>query len=822
MKTDLPIDEHLQKIVDLATQDRPLVLTATPGSGKTTRFPPALLRHLQSVQKTQKIIVIVPKRLAAVAACDRICSENNWTVGEQVGYQVRFESVYKPSTQLIFMTEGTFLKKIQNSLFFDEVGYLILDEFHERSAAIDMILGLGFEKKLLEQNLQIIVMSATLNVEPLKKYFGDSNCYDVEQKPYPLHLFYQKKNQNLNCDTAFFEHLKLTVIEAVKKSKKDILVFLPGFREIQKAKNILQPLFSQFPIECIYGQLNLTEQKRILNKTNPNRRIVLATNVAESSLTLPDLDCVIDSGLEKTLVFERKMGFSRLETKRISLFSAQQRAGRAARTQEGFCFRMWHETDQLSMAAQKKPEILNSSLIEENLLLLSMGYKNPTQFSWLDWPSKNNIENSLNKLKNWNLITPELEITETGKRISSWPLDTEMALLLKSLAEMGHAQSAIELIVGLEYLDFSAWAEKSSHPQETDLDKIFQQLNELEKFQNSVIKTTDQLRHILQKNGLDTFTDPPKHSLTTSLLKIYLKFFSEKLIQTRGSSQAGVSYSGRGVEYSKGSALTSQGSIKDYVIALVGRDKSDAVTEIQAGIGFSKDELAAEISPYLRKEEVISYVQEKNKFTKKIITRYGQFIFSESTATELGQKDVESHWKKFFSNNPETFLQQNISYCVLQEKLAFLKSKNAGSSFDFIDSFAVDLQKKLSEQLQSFEDLKSCEVDYYLNGILPQDILELLRELPDYLSNPVGKKFKINYTDPKAPLISAKIQDCFSWKKHPFIGNDLFRVTIELLAPNMRPAQVTNQIDLFWTSSYPEIRKELKARYPKHNWPEIP
>ena len=312
----LPIDSYLDQIIQKIFSDHPLILMASPGSGKTTRVPAQLLMALQKQRNQKKIIVIVPKRLAAVSAADRIASENNWDLGLDVGYQVRFESKCDASTQLIFMTEGLFLKKVKDPDFWNDVAFMILDEFHERSTHIDLILGLCFERKILKSDLQIIVMSATLNSEKLKNYFGDFNFIEINQRPYKLETIYQKNSQRLICDQQFYDNLKAATLSASKTAKKDILIFLPGFGEILKTQNILKPLFPSTQIELIYGGLTLVEQKRILNKTRSDRRILLATNIAESSLTIADVDCVIDSGLEKSVVREKKMGFSKRKVQR--------------------------------------------------------------------------------------------------------------------------------------------------------------------------------------------------------------------------------------------------------------------------------------------------------------------------------------------------------------------------------------------------------------------------------------------------------------------------------------------------------------------------
>lgn len=828
----LPIDPYLESITGKVLGPAPVILTASPGSGKTTRLPPYLLKKINTDQKTQnknkKIIVIVPKRLAAVAASHRIAEENNWIVSEEVGYQVRFESMVSSRTQLIFMTEGFFLKKIQDKKILEAIDFLILDEFHERSSLIDLILGIGIEQKLLSNKPQLLVMSATLNTDKLKKYFGDCEHIDIQAPPFPLHIHYSKKNQSLVCDKDFYESLKSTALEAWKKSKKDILIFLPGFREMLKAKDALAPIFPSTVFELIYGSMNLDEQKRILKKDlTLGRRIILSTNIAESSLTLPDLDCVIDCGLEKTVHYEKKLGFSRLELQRISKFSATQRAGRAARTQEGFCFRLWHESDNLSMPDQKKPEILQSSLLDEVLCLYELGIP-PEQFSWLDRPDEKNLFEATSQLEKWQLIESK-KITSKGEAVSQIPLDIDKSLLFFELCSYDFAQEASQLLAQIESIDFSRMPPADPHSQQDDLDlllktplaekqkRIFLQLRQIG--QNIRLQTEEspEKKHIQKNKKMSISKD-----LRRALLLIFLKNFPHRLIQKKSSS-LGISSSGRGVEFAACSSLSLKNSQADYGLALAGYEKSDAVTVLQSCLGFSKEELLKHIAPLLKTTTEITYNTERSAFQKKDVQKFGNFLFKESATQNLSDVDINTHWMKFVAESPLDFLNLNHSYPRLTEKMLFLKNKTHELQIPDFDlhSLPEKLVDVLTKNISSFTDFKEADLLYYLDTLLPDSVVEFLKQLPHSVKLPSGKTVAINYTDPKAPLISAKIQDCMGWKITPKLLEKI-PYTIELLAPNMRPAQTTNNLENFWKTSYLDVRKDLRARYPKHHWPEDP
>ncbi len=810
----LPIDPYLPQIVDKIFSPSPLILTASPGSGKTTRVPAALLKQLQSKNITQKIIVIVPKRIAAVGAADRIATENNWNLGEDVGYQVRFEKHCGIHTQLVFMTEGLFLKKATDQDFWTSIGYIILDEFHERSASIDLILGLCFERKILLNNLQVVVMSATLSVAKLNSYFGDSNHINIEQRPYKLNIQFQKTTQKLICDSSFYDNLKNTTLEAVKISKKDILIFLPGTREILKAQAVLSPILPTMRIEMITGSINLSQQKKILNKTESYRRIILATNVAESSLTIPETDCVIDSGLEKVVVREKKMGFTKLETVRISQFSATQRAGRAARTSDGTCFKMWHEIDERSLPDQKKPQILSSELNDEVLLLSGLGITDFVNFSWLDRPSLIKLNNSIQLLKKWKLLNENNKLLPAGESIAKIPMDLTPSILFQTLCERGFANEACEIFCKLESIDFSLRQKFNPLSQTKDLDYVL-----------SIEKTEPQKRIFLQlKDYAISSVSTKGKDLELTLLEIFSEYFPDRIC-IKKSKLIGLSSSGRGVEFSESSALQSETLPHDYFIALAGVEKNASTTLIHMGIGYSKKQALEVLKQHLTIEYRIDFKSDSHKFMKKTIQKFGEFIFNESSPETLSKSELDLNWKNYVQRDSILFLKLNSSFEKLIEKIQFLSRKSEllkiqANDFDFIDEFPQLLVAELTQYLDSFEDFLHADFNFHLQNLLPVHIQDLLRNLPNTLTLPTGRSVTINYSDPKAPLISAKIQDCFSWHKSPTLINDLLPVTIELLAPNMRPAQITNDLNNFWQNSYKDVRKDLRARYPKHSWPE--
>jgi ATP-dependent helicase HrpB len=801
-QTPLPIDIHLEKIVKHTEQNENIILTSPPGTGKTSRVPAALLQNLINKKSDKKIIVLVPRRIAAISSAARICEENNWIMGREVGYTVRFDNKSSAQTQLIFMTEGVFIKKLADGDIWKNLELVVFDEFHERSSQIDLALGVCLEKQILEQNLKMLVMSATLDVTQLQTYLGKSEHIEITTPVFSLEIIKAKKSQRLICDFSFADHLVETLQQALGKSKKDILIFLPGLSEIRFIERALLNKIKNFEIHILHGSIKLEEQRQIVSHNSTGRRIILSTNIAESSITIPSIDCVIDSGLVKKSVTEHKIGFKKLELSRISLFSARQRAGRAARTGAGTCFQLWHELDERSMSEQIQPEIFESDLLEESLTLLSLGIQKPDQFSWLTQPRKS-FNQALQQLKDWQLIDDKFNITPKGQLVQKCPLDIERSLLFVELAQAGFFNEACDFLAFIETTNF----DKQNEP--LDLNKIY--LNDLGK------RISSQLSRI-------TFWSVKKSVLTfkEQLMSTYFKSFAYKIAKCKEKNML-ISSLGRGVELSAYLAAPDL----EYYLLFSGRELSSALTKCNFAIGFTNLEFEKYSAQNVKSIIDVAFDVEKNKIYKIEKKVAGFFTISESARTYLNEKDHPDLFLIFFEKHFEDLLTQHEHYKNYITKITFLKKKAAEAQlqekdFDYLQDFNLTLFQSLQgsvKSIGSFLELNLFEILIYST---PENLRKPLQSLTSYLNLPNGKSVKIDYESEQAPKISARIQDLFGVKTNPTMLNGNLRMTVELLGPNYRPAQVTSQLEKFWTTSYLDVRKELKARYPKHAWPENP
>jgi len=788
----LPIDSHLEEIVSSFKNHSNLVLTAPPGSGKTTRVPVALLSQFN------KIIILVPKRIAAISAAARIADENNWKLGKQVGYQVRFENNTTSESRLIFMTEGIFIKKIQDQRLWNDLELIIFDEFHERSSHLDLALGICLEKQILEQKIKMLIMSATIDIQPLREYLGESNLIQVITKPHSLKIIKSKKSQKLNIDFRFVDLLTSTLYLALTQSKKDILIFLPGLSEIHFIKKQLQEKFKSFEINILHGSIQLEDQKKIL-QPSPNRRLILATNIAESSLTLPSVDCVIDSGLVKKIVTEAKIGFKKLELSRISLFSAKQRAGRAARLGPGICYQLWHELDERSMPATIQPEILTSDLLAESLTLLSLDINNPEQFSWLDKP-KIKFQVAFAQLQKWELIQ-DLKINTKGSLVQATPLDAERSVIFVELSLRGFQKQASRFMAFLETTNFDKYIE-----------------NNTSVFDVGQLKLTElgcKIETQLNRITIVPLNFSPQ-SFKENLISIFFKFLPNKIAKKKEKNFA-ISSLGRGLELS----TYLMNPAAEYFLLLSGREQTNALTKCDYAVAFTAQEFEKYSTKNSRISVDIGFDSEKKKLFKIEKKISGYFVISETAKSYIDEKLYPDIFQNYYTNNFAAILSQHDHYKNYVIKLAFLEKKTT-HDFSYLNTFTSDIYNSLANSIHALEEFFTTNLYEILLFSTPKEIKIDLDQLPNFFTLPTGKEIKIDYESEQAPKISARIQEFFGQNTNPTLLNGQLRITIELLAPNYRPAQITSQLENFWKTSYLEIKKELKARYPKHAWPDDP
>lgn len=828
----LPIDEFIPEILQKVSKGN-LVITAAPGAGKTTRLPPALLGLVSG-----KILVLEPRRMAAIAAAHRIAEENGWELGEEIGYQVRFASKSNKNTRLIFMTEALLARQMLRDPELIGVDVVVLDEFHERSLHVDLTLGLLRELQELGRDIKIVVMSATLEAEKISSYLADAAVINVPGKLYELAIHHQKTSQILKLHHSFFDQLGATIRAAQSKTKRDILVFLPGVGEIERVRENISSWAETKNIIVVplHGSLPLEEQRRALQKS-ARQRIILSTNISESSVTIDGVDTVIDSGLAKVMRQDLRTGFSRLELSRISLSSAIQRSGRSARQFPGTSYRMWNKFDEAAFAKSEVPEILRADLSESLLFLAAQGVSDFEQFTWFERPSAQSLERATRILLATGAIDSDKKLTVIGREILHFPLPVRAARLMIAGIELGAPELAAQIASLLQERDIikkDAIAHFLGDDLECDLTArldVFQQFlnkgSSRDAHHGGLQIVFQSYQQILQ---LAKSLSP---KLTTSKMdpielrqRLLISAYADRLCRRRKNTDRALMVGGRGVKIAADSLVKN----KEFFIALNGVEgNSDSETVVSLASGIDKEFLFENYRDQIVKKKNIVFSEEKSQFyIQEVKTLFG-LPLEEPTVTPATSEQVAEKLPEVLTENWNLVLKENQKLANWILKLEFLKAHASEYVQNILDTQGLKKELRLEAFTQAclgekkMSDIFKKDLIYFFESTLPKELQQMLRtELPDSLQVPSGSHISIRYSPDKPPYIEVRIQEIFGWLQTPKVMFQKVPVVIHLLSPNFRPVQITSHLESFWKTGYAEVRKELRLKYPKHQWPENP
>ncbi|UXR64515.1 ATP-dependent helicase HrpB [Bdellovibrio bacteriovorus] len=825
----LPIDSFVPEIQNLMNQGQNLVITAAPGAGKTTRLPPALLKVT-----AKKIIVLEPRRMAAIAAAHRIAEENGWQVGEEVGYQVRFANKTSAKTRLVFMTEALLARQMIEDPELVDVELVILDEFHERSMHVDLALGLLRELQELGRDIKILVMSATLEAEKISAYLGNCPVVSVPGKLFELDVRYQKGSQVLQTFPQFFDSVVQTVKEAQLNTKHDILVFLPGVGEIDRAKDALQVWADSKGLELVplHGSLSLEDQRKALKKSS-SQRVILSTNIAESSVTLDGVNTVIDSGLAKNMKQDHRTGFSRLELGRISLSSAIQRAGRAARQFPGICYRMWNKMDELSFGKSEVAEIQRVDLTESLLFLSAQGVTDFESFSWYEKPQKVAIENALRYLRISGALDEGNKITALGRKLLHFPLPVRLAKLMLVGMDLGASELASEMSALLQERDIlrkEAVNAFLGDNLECDLSarlETLHQFRQSKKAPNGThyysLQTVDQsARQILElARRLQKESEPvqglKKDQQLALIKKIIFTTYADRLCRRRGKTERALMVGGRGVK------LQNETLVKhsEFFVALNGVEGAEAETLVSLACGAEKDFILDLFKDSIQKNKDVAFIEEKGQFFSREYRALYGLSLEEPSLTTASSTEIAEKLPQILTDRFDLALKNNEALAHWWERLEFLhRHEPLSVDFEKIKMEAFTQACMGESKMQTVMEKDLC---FFFENVLPLDVAQTLRkEIPDRIEVPSGSKIRVIYPPDKPPYLEVRIQEVFGLMETPKVLHKSIPVTLHLLGPNFRPVQVTSSLESFWKNGYPEVRKELRLKYPKHQWPEDP
>ena len=842
--TNLPIDQFLTVIKDSLAKRGNLVLQAAPGAGKTTRIPPALLAS--PLSGMGEILVLEPRRLAARMAARRVAAELGEPPGETVGYTVRFDEVGGPRTRLRFLTEGILTRRLQTDPRLDGVSIVILDEFHERHLQTDLALALLRRlQRTARPDLQIVVMSATLEGGPIAEYLDAGSPLEIPGRQYEVQVDHLARPD----DRPLAEQVKGALSQLLNEGLDgDVLVFLPGAAEIRRAGEACAGLAAEHGLLIVplHGDLPV-EAQDLAVRPACERKLILSTNLAESSVTIDGVVAVIDSGLAREAGHSPWSGVATLEVARISQAAAVQRAGRAGRTRPGVCRRLYTHQDLLARPPGRVPEIAREDLAEPVLALLAAGINDLPRFEWFEAPPAPALEAALTLLRRLGALTEGGRLTETGEEMLRYPLHPRQARILVEARRRGVFSKACAIVALIGERDIArrpiidgggSRSHDAAGSGPSDLFDRMERLNEAVRtgsarelgLEAGVVASIDRVRRQLLRLGPRQDRDSTDAAIERALLISILTGYPDRVARRRNvGDSAGelILSTGSGATLAPGSVVRAA----EYLVAVEAVERRDRAAsarfQVHLASAIEPDWLIDLPGEILR--ETIEAKWNARAERIEVVERmlYDQLVIYERPAAGADRPEVQqalaaqavaSGWQRFVSDPDEVWR--------FLWRVAFV-----GWNFpelEMTDIGEADIEEALVELCagrRSFAELRAAAGKGGLVGVLrrriPADKLHLLNRLAPETVNIAGRKnLRINYERNQAPWIASRLQDFIGMREPPRIGDGRIALVLHLLAPNHRPVQVTTDLAGFWERTYPQVRRELSRRYPRHTWPE--
>ena len=830
-----PVCRVIPKLLEALRDDRVVVLRAPPGAGKTTEVPPAISDGLG--QSSKRVLLIQPRRLAARAAAVRLSAIRGCRVGDEVGYQVRFDRKESDKTRIISMTTGILLRRFTDDPFLEDVSCVILDEFHERSLEIDLVLGMICRlRESVRPDLRLVIMSATMDSQPLVNLIPDSRAIDSAGRTYEVEIHYAGQTSRRPIDQQILE----VVPEALAETSGHVLVFLPGVGEIHLTAQTLARagIGHEVTVDKLYGDMNPNQQDAVLNHSS-SRKLILATNVAETSITIPGVTAVIDSGLAKVLRQDQRVGMSELRLENISQASADQRAGRAGRTGPGHCWRLWTSGAHRARPAQPTPEIMRADFATAALTLSHWGEKQWETFPWVTKPDPRTLDSAESLLLRLGAISTGRVITELGKSMAQLPAHPRVARMLLESDRFGVTRWAA---IGASVLSERSAFDRAAVRRGVRRDRVsahscdlLEKVLRLEEFNvhgdddhliagaaRNVLRVADQLARLVNKHGSKTGLSAnqsnhdvgPEEGFARSLVVA----FPDRVARRRNpGSKRGLMVGGRGV------SLDSDSGVIDSELFLC-LDADGAGKEARIRMAST---VKPEWLPQSMKNDRVEVLFHSSR--QSVVARrrvyFDDLLLSDSpTQCESSEEVDELLFQNARSNLDSVMPTDHDGFSSFVQRAGFLSEHLSSSEFPtFDDQLLIDVLKELCSGRISFQQLRDAPWLDHLRGRYSFEELQLLdREAPERIQVPSGNHLRVRYERNRPPVLAVRIQEIFGWSDAPRIAMGRTSLQLHLLGPNHRPQQITDDLQSFWSTTYAQVRKDLRGRYPKHHWPEDP
>jgi ATP-dependent helicase HrpB len=801
----LPIDAALPALSKALADRNAAVLVAPPGAGKTTRVPLVLLE--ESWAKNKKILVLEPRRLAAHAAAARMAATLGEQVGDTVGLRVRFASRVTKRTRIEVVTEGIFTRLVIDDPSLEGVAAVLFDEFHERSLDADLGLALARDaQQALRPDLKLLVMSATLDGARVAALLGNAPAIESEGRAFPVETRYLGRDPRAPVE----RQVAQAVERALRADTGSLLVFVPGAGEIRRTESLLKERITDAGVDIValYGALDAREQDRAISPAPPGRRkVVLATSIAETSLTIEGVRVVIDSGLSRVPRYEPDVGITRLETVRVSRAAADQRRGRAGRMEPGVCYRLWDEPQTASLDAYTRPEILSADLSSFVLDLAQWGTSDPERLAFLDTPPRAALSEATKLLTELGAIDRAGRITEEGRKLRALPLPPRLARMVVNAAAEGAGEMAAAIAAVV--------TERGLGGDDVDL------RHRLDNFRRDRSKRAGDARAMVRR-WVETAggrAAANEHSPGSLLALAY----PDRIAKNRGGGNGSfLLANGRGGNVDPASPLA-----REPYLAVAELTGAAAAGRVVLAAAITLGEIEARFSEQIEEDEAVTFEATSASLRSRRVRKLGALILSERTLPVAPGAEAAKLLAEGIAGLGTAKLPWSRAQLQSRDRVNFLRRAEGDEWPDLSDHA---LARTAAEWLAPFLDRKTglSQVDAddlaaALDVLIPWNLRKRLdTEAPTHFTAPSGSNVPIDYEGEEGPKLAIRVQELFGLAVHPVVAGGRVPLLIELLSPAHRPVQVTRDLPGFWRGSYKDVRSDLRGRYPKHPWPDDP
>lgn len=813
MSDQLPIFEIIPDVRRELIKSNTLILQAPPGAGKSTILPIQLLN--EPWLNAKKILMLEPRRLAARAVAQRMSSLLNEAIGNTIGYRIRFENKISDKTHIEVLTEGILTRMLQSDNSLEGAGLVIFDEFHERSLHADLALALCREaQQVLRNDLRIIIMSATLDGEKLSSLLENAPVITSAGRQHPIKYHYLDYKDELPIAA----QVAKTIRKALAENKGDILTFLPGAGEIEQTYKLLEAESQDVKIHLLYGDLpHQQQQEAILPHPEGRRKVVLATSIAETSLTIEGITTVVDSGYSRVPKFNPRIGLTRLETMRVSKDTADQRAGRAGRLGLGVCYRLWSEYTHQNLQTHRNPEIMEADLAPAVLELSQWGVRNFEELTWLTSPPHASVTQAKELLRQLGALQGDA-ITERGKKMLRFPTHPRIAHLLLEAEEHKLSGLATDIAALLE--------ERDPLAKEVGANLTLR-IETLRKWRNKEYTAADRKaleriervaaswRKVLKVEAANTM--PVDEEVGKLVADAYPERIAKKIDNLRYRL-----VNGRVAKLNEYDPLANENWLS---IAHMDAGKNEGRIFLAAPLN------PADVLPLATQKKVISWDSQKGILITRSEKRLGEIIIETTPLEKIPNEELTDVLCEVVKKEGLSLFNLTDNINEWQARVMSLKKWRPEENWpDVTNEY---LRETVNEwfppylagvNIRKKEDFFKIDLYDILQQMLSWEFMQKLDKLaPQKIEVPSGTLINLKYnTDGSPPVLAVRLQEVFGLLDTPAVNEGKIKVMMHLLSPGYKPVQVTQDLKSFWKNTYPEVRKELRMRYPKHSWPEDP